>query len=181
MAPTTTTTPPVRRSARVASRAAAGAESTALLAAAAANNTKKPTKTTTTTAGKNSKKQKKNIKTHGHVMSGTAQKKQKFSGLKTTTVDSSAPSGVVDPAANITDGSITTLDGVPADAMLVLVDTERNFDKFFVLQCIKRGNGKHKYCVFSRWGRTGTVGQALLQDFDNAASAEQAFKAKFRQ
>jgi predicted DNA-binding WGR domain protein len=91
--------------------------------------------------------------------------------------------GVVDPAANLTDGSkIATLDDVPADAMLVLVDPNQNSDKYFVLQCIERGDGEpHKYCVFSRWGRTGTVGQALLQDFDDVAAAEQAFEAKFRQ
>jgi predicted DNA-binding WGR domain protein len=181
MAPTTTTTTPVRRSARVASRAAAAAAAAeSATPPPDVNKTKK--KATTKTAGTKSKKQTTKSKTHGHVKSAPAKKKQKLSGIQSN-VDSSAPLGVVDPAANLTDGSkIATLDGAPADAMLVLVDPEQNSDKYFVLQCIERGNDEpHKYCVFSRWGRTGTVGQALLQDFDDAAAAEQAFEAKFRQ
>jgi predicted DNA-binding WGR domain protein len=182
MAPTTMT--PVRRSARVAaSRAAAAAVVAAVSSSTATATTAKKKKTTTAP--------KKKTKTHGHVKSSPpAKKKQKHTGLQAT-VDSSAPLGVIDPASHITDGSIMTLpppgdeqeqDGAPADAMLVLVDPAKNHDKFFVLQCIERAGGNNNnYCVYSRWGRTGTAGQALQQDFDDAGAAQQVFEAKFRQ
>jgi predicted DNA-binding WGR domain protein len=188
MAPTTMT--PVRRSARVAASRAAAATATAVAASSTATAT--TAKKKNTTAGAKKKTSHHKTKTHGHVKSSPpAKKKQKHTGLQAT-VDSSAPLGVIDPASNITDGSIMTLpppgdeqqedNGAPADAMLVLVDPAKNHDKFFVLQCIERtGGNNNNYCVYSRWGRTGTAGQALQQDFDDAGAAQQVFEAKFRQ
>lgn len=85
--------------------------------------------------------------------------------------------GVVDPEARI-DGDIMRLDDEPADAMLAFVDPSKNTDKFYILQIITRV----KDCVvFTRWGRTGDVGQSLHQDFDKFDDAIKCFKNKFEE
>jgi poly [ADP-ribose] polymerase 2/3/4 len=89
--------------------------------------------------------------------------------------------GVIDPECSVTAGSIIDLDGAPCDAMLVLVDPAQNMDKFFILQLIKDGTTDEAYMVYTRWGRTGTKGQALEQEFDDLENAVACFRAKFRQ
>ena len=88
-------------------------------------------------------------------------------------------SGVVDPESNI-DGDIMDLDNEPCDVMLVLVDPAKHMDKFFILQLIERtptqGSCSGSYVVYTRWGRTGTAGQALEQDFDEYHEALDGFE-----
>jgi poly [ADP-ribose] polymerase 2/3/4 len=119
--------------------------------------------------------------------------KRKRTGLKGI-VDSSAPLGLVDPAAGIA-GSIviSPVDRAPLDCMLVLVDPTKNMDKFFVLQLIKLESGaghdgnvedlgstaNTRYIVYTRWGRTGTAGAALEQEFTDEYLAMDCFENKF--
>jgi len=85
--------------------------------------------------------------------------------------------GVVDPEANI-EGNILKLDDESADVMLALVDPVKNKDKFFILQLISRVDD---YVVYSRWGRTGTLGQSLHQNFDKVDDGINCFTTKFEQ
>ncbi len=85
--------------------------------------------------------------------------------------------GVVDPESKII-GMIEVLDHSPCDVMLVLVDPQKNMDKFFILQLIQCTAGGH--AVYSRWGRTGTCGQGLEKRFDNYDDAVKCFKDKFQ-
>ena len=85
-------------------------------------------------------------------------------------------SGTVDPECSDT-GDICILDHEPCDAMLVLVDPAKNMDKFFILQLFKSTSGS--YMVYSRWGRTGTTGQALEQSFVEQSAAFSCFEKKF--
>ena len=87
--------------------------------------------------------------------------------------------GVVDPESGIV-GTIKVHDDAQCDVMLALVDPAKNMDKFFILQLIEMQNGDG-FAVYTRWGRTGTSGQALQQDFDELDSALQAFNDKFKQ
>ena len=87
--------------------------------------------------------------------------------------------GVVDPESGIV-GTIKVHDDAQCDVMLALVDPAKNMDKFFILQLIEMQNG-NGFAVYTRWGRTGTSGQALQQDFDELDSALQAFNDKFKQ
>ena len=104
-------------------------------------------------------------------------KKIKLSGLQSK-VDTEVPLGVIDPEAGI-DGAIATLDNEPCDVMLVLVNPSQNMDKFYILQLVE--TDQDNFMVYSRWGRTGTTGQALHQDFDDFTSAEACFVKKFRE
>mmetsp|Transcript_27295 Transcript_27295/g.32279 ORF Transcript_27295/g.32279 Transcript_27295/m.32279 type:complete len:318 (+) Transcript_27295:61-1014(+) len=90
----------------------------------------------------------------------------------------SAALGVIDHEANIR-GTIVRLDNEPSDAMLVLIDPAKNMDKFFILQLIDRAEGS--YVVYTRWGQTGTSGQALEEDFDELSKAVECFKGKFKE
>jgi len=85
--------------------------------------------------------------------------------------------GVVDPEARI-EGDILRLDDEPADAMLAFVDPSKNTDKFYILQIITRVTN---CVVYTRWGRTGDVGQSLHQDFDKVDDAIKCFKNKFEE
>lgn len=161
--------PTTRRSTRLANQTTADAP-TATSSSALAKK-KAPVKK------KAPPKRKKATATHAHVKSPSPKKKLKHTGLQDS-VDTSSSLGVIDPESKIT-GSIVVLDGEPADAMLVLVDPGKNHDKFFVLQCIQQS--ATEFCVYSRWGRTGTAGQALQQDFDSLQDAEKTFLEKFKQ
>lgn len=106
--------------------------------------------------------------------------KKRRTGLSTS-VSTVAPLGVVDPASKIA-GQIHVLedgheDPEPCDVMLVLCDPAKNTDKFYVLQLIERTDGT--YVVYSRWGRTGSVGQALEKDFDDLEGALKEFNKLF--
>ena len=109
--------------------------------------------------------------------------KKRRTGLTTAIIPSSSL-GVVDPESNI-HGDIMDLDNEPCDVMLVLVDPAKHMDKFFILQLIERiptqGSGSGSYVVYTRWGRTGTSGQALEQDFDEYGEALDGFEDKFKQ
>uniref|UniRef100_A0A7R9WK21 NAD(+) ADP-ribosyltransferase n=1 Tax=Pseudictyota dubia TaxID=2749911 RepID=A0A7R9WK21_9STRA len=99
-------------------------------------------------------------------------------GPKYSVSSDASAMGVVDPESNIR-GTIEVLDGSPCDVMLVRVDPEKNMDKFFVLQLIKRAEGG--YAVFTRWGRTGTSGQGLGKSYDTRDDAVRCFKEKFQE
>jgi poly [ADP-ribose] polymerase 2/3/4 len=92
--------------------------------------------------------------------------------------------GVIDPGCNVA-GAIVNLDGAPCDVMLALVDPAKDFDKFFVLQLILKekdfDQADDVYAVFARWGRTGTSGQVLQQEFEDLESATKCFTDKFRE
>ena len=91
-----------------------------------------------------------------------------------------APLGVVDPASKI-NGSIHIMEGnVSCDVMLALVDPARRMDKFFILQLINLDD-KESCVVYTRWGRTGSTGQALEQHFNDLENAMDCFKQKFEQ
>ncbi|KAL7579499.1 hypothetical protein ACA910_007876 [Epithemia clementina (nom. ined.)] len=106
-------------------------------------------------------------------------KKIKHSGLLSKLVDTEAPLGVVDPEAGI-DGTILSLDDHPCDVMLVLVDPAKNMDMFLILQLIETTK-RNVYCVYTRWGRTGTTGQALNEEFPDYNAAEDTFRKNFQE
>ena len=85
-------------------------------------------------------------------------KKTKRTGLKKAVTDTDQALGLVDPESKIQGGTIATLDNEPCDVMLVFIDPSANTDKFFILQLIRTSS---KWIVYTRWGRTGTAGQAL--------------------
>ncbi|RHZ24582.1 hypothetical protein DYB31_012511 [Aphanomyces astaci] len=78
----------------------------------------------------------------------------------------------------------TTPSGDYMDASLVLVDLAQNMDKFYILQVIQ-GMGSlfasPVYYSFTRWGRTGTLGQTQMEGpFPTLIEAQGLFEAKFR-
>ena len=104
--------------------------------------------------------------------------KKRKTGLKKA-IDTSIALGVVDPESNI-DGSIEDLDNEPCDVMLVLVDPQKHMDKFFVLQLIQ--TVQKSFVLYTRWGRTGTSGQGLEQDFKkDYDAAVRCFQDKFKE
>jgi predicted DNA-binding WGR domain protein len=114
--------------------------------------------------------------------SSTPVRKIKRTGLTSPVerADTSSPLGVIDPECNV-NGTIVDLDGHPCDAMLALVDPAKNMDKYFILQLIQKDDEDDAYLVYTRWGRTGTKGQALEQEFDDLEGAKTCFLDKFRQ
>jgi predicted DNA-binding WGR domain protein len=46
-------------------------------------------------------------------------------------------------------------------ASLVFIEPAKNSDKYYIVQIIKH-KATHEFYVFSRWGRTGTGGQAQV-------------------
>ena len=111
------------------------------------------------------------------------QKKKKLTALTPT----AEPQGVIDPASGITQGTIVCHEGTPCDVRMVLVDPSQNADKYYVLQWILEDNHDDsdqqdsQHVIFTRWGRTGTQGQALVQRFETAALAQSEFEQKFVQ
>ncbi len=85
--------------------------------------------------------------------------KKRTIGLRNA-VNVSKSLGTVDPESRI-NGTILDINNAPCDVMLVLVDPAKHMDKFFVLQLIESMN--NTFYVYTRWGRTGTSGQALEQ------------------
>ena len=122
------------------------------------------------------------------VRARPAAKKQglKKTGLKTAVEDTSAPLGTIDREAGIQGTIATLVDGEPGDVMLALVEPSQNVDKYFVLQLIekdskKKHGTKDVWVVYTRWGRTGTVGQGLAKEFDDLDAATQHFYDKFKE
>ncbi|ETW05310.1 hypothetical protein H310_04263 [Aphanomyces invadans] len=64
------------------------------------------------------------------------------------------------------------------DASLVQIDLAKNTDKYYVLQLIAVGHGQ-TYYVFTRWGRTGQVGQHKLDGPFSYDDAQDNFCKKF--
>lgn len=122
----------------------------------------------------------KRSKSAANIPPATPTKKRK-TGLKTK-IDPRALvfAGVVDPESNI-NGTIIDLDNEPCDVMLVLVDPAKNMDKFYILQLIECADGT--FVVYTRWGRTGTSGQALEQRFrsEEKDGAVSCFEKKFEE
>eukprot|EP00538_Stauroneis_constricta_P004159 CAMPEP_0119551110 /NCGR_PEP_ID=MMETSP1352-20130426/4463_1 /TAXON_ID=265584 /ORGANISM="Stauroneis constricta, Strain CCMP1120" /LENGTH=864 /DNA_ID=CAMNT_0007597119 /DNA_START=14 /DNA_END=2608 /DNA_ORIENTATION=+ len=177
MAPSTTTTPvkpAPRRSARL--RSAAQTTAAAKPAAAAA--------TTTTTAKRKATGGKRKTATAAAAAPARTQsqppKKTRKTGLTKAVTDTSAPLGVIDPEANIK-GAILTLHDEACDAMLVQVDPAKSMDKYFILQLIESSSRRKKkrFAVYTRWGRTGSKGQAQLAEFDDVHDATKFFEDKF--
>ena len=104
--------------------------------------------------------------------------KKRKTGLQST-VDASAVLGVVDPESNI-NGSIEILDNEPCDCMLVNVNPTKKIDNFFILQLIESAIDD-SYIVYTRWGRTGMIGQGLVQSFGYYEAAVDVFKRKFKE
>eukprot|EP00978_Attheya_sp_CCMP212_P033483 scaffold135193_cov47-Attheya_sp.AAC.1 len=112
----------------------------------------------------------------------TNHKKKRKTGLKGT-IDASSALGVIDPESKI-HGTIEAIDGAPCDVMLVLVDPAKNMDKFFILQLIQRSmddSSSSSFVVYTRWGRTGTSGQGLEQDFMTREDGIKCFESKFEE
>ena len=116
----------------------------------------------------------------------TAKKKTKKIGLEQPILSSSAPLGVIDTESGLL-GTIECVgepNPAPGDVMLALVDPTNNTDKYFVLQLIRKeksSDEEETWVVYTRWGRTGTVGQAMVQDFVSLTDATQCFLDKFHE
>ena len=98
--------------------------------------------------------------------------------------------GVVDPHCNTKGGVIVTLLEEPCDVMLVQLDPIKTLDMFCVLQLISQTKTtgaeggveqQSQYCVFTRWGRTGTTGQLCHMYFDDYKSAQLRFLDQFEE
>ena len=107
--------------------------------------------------------------------------KKMKTGLQSS-VDTTNVLGVVDPESDI-NGTINILDNDPCDCMLVQVDPSQNMDRFYVLQlivCDEEEDVSEPFVVYSRWGRTGSTGQGLTQEFDDHDKAIKCFEKKFK-
>eukprot|EP00581_Thalassiosira_minuscula_P008897 CAMPEP_0183707052 /NCGR_PEP_ID=MMETSP0737-20130205/3729_1 /TAXON_ID=385413 /ORGANISM="Thalassiosira miniscula, Strain CCMP1093" /LENGTH=859 /DNA_ID=CAMNT_0025934623 /DNA_START=219 /DNA_END=2799 /DNA_ORIENTATION=+ len=103
--------------------------------------------------------------------------------------------------SNVVDSGVAGIDGALASrvhvhetyhARLALVDTAANSDKYYILQVLiderppKKKKGKKakngsEYYLFTRWGRTGTGGQAKMEGpFDDEDDANTAFEKVFK-
>ncbi|CAJ1941075.1 unnamed protein product [Cylindrotheca closterium] len=107
----------------------------------------------------------------------------KLKSLKTKQAEFSLEDVVVDPQASL--GHVVVCktpddDEVPTDAMLALVNPAKNSDKFYILQLVEEENVDNKFHLYMRWGRTGTSGQAQIEDFDDFDKAYAAFDEKFK-
>lgn len=67
------------------------------------------------------------------------------------------------------------------DAMLVLVDPSKNMEKYYVLQMVHLDapTDGGSFVVYTRWGRTGTSGQALTETFESEEDARKKFMDTF--
>lgn len=102
--------------------------------------------------------------------------------LKTQTANFSLEDVVVDPQAKLDDVKVCKTpdeEDVPTDAMLALVNPAKNSDKFYILQLVENEDST-KFHLYMRWGRTGTSGQAQVEDFDDFDKAYAAFDKKFK-
>lgn len=95
--------------------------------------------------------------------------------VSTAKVDAKPDSAAVEVVNEHGDGNIT----VTAHYKLALVDIEQNMDKYYVLQTLQCGESY--YCV-TRWGRTGTKGQAKVDGpLDTAEEAAEILASKFKE
>jgi poly [ADP-ribose] polymerase len=163
--------PSTRRSTRVA---AAGA--TLAAASKADEEDGKPAAAAKAPDAKIKKTQNKRDK---KASSASAPRKKKRTGLKSAIMDTHSSLGVIDPESNIK-GTILDLLSHPCDVMLCLVDPAKHMDKFFILQLIEKDN-EDVWVVYTRWGRSGTAGQALEQEFEDITSAIKCFTDKFKE
>lgn len=171
---------PPRRSSRIkASKAAKAAEASSMSVAAAVPKKKKQGSQNKTATAKQ-KAGTKRTKNSASKKNAAVTKKMK-TGLQSA-VDTTIALGVVDPESGI-DGVIDMLDNDPCDCMLVLVDPSQNIDKFYILQLIKCDDDEtsEPFVVYSRWGRTGSTGQGLTQEFDDCDAAVECFEKKFKE
>ncbi|KNC84415.1 hypothetical protein SARC_03377 [Sphaeroforma arctica JP610] len=107
--------------------------------------------------------------------------KKRKTGLKGT-VNSTQALGVVDPASNLSGDIAVDDNGEPYDAMLVFIEATSNTDKYFVLQLIELDDGTDDgdIVIYTRWGRTGTAGSALVESFTDFEEAIKSYDAKFK-
>ena len=176
---------PVRRSTRSRVKTATAPAATAAPKKEAATAPRKKTaapkkKATAASKKKTTAAAPKKKKTPAKKAATTPTKKKRRTGLKTAVDASAGALGVVDPESGITGGSIENLDGEPCDAMLVLVDPQKHMDKFFIIQLIDDTKDNDRFVVYTRWGRTGTSGQALEQSFEDSDDAAKCFRDKFK-
>lgn len=150
--------------------------STRIRAAAVSN---KPAATSTKKRTPATKKRAGSKRTKNSASNLVITKKMK-TGLQSA-VDTTTIMGVVDPESDI-NGTIDILDNDPCDCMLVQVDPSQNMDKFYILQLIQSDdNESQPFVVYSRWGRTGSTGQGLTQEFDDHDEAIECFEKKFKE
>jgi len=71
--------------------------------------------------------------------------------------------GIVDPRSGVDGAICVDEDGIVYDVTLNLRDAATNADKYYILQLIGATDGR--YVVFSHYGRTGTAGQCLAEEF----------------
>ncbi|KAL3941295.1 MAG: hypothetical protein SGBAC_004318 [Bacillariaceae sp.] len=117
-----------------------------------------------------------------------AAKKTKLTNLKARKAKQanfSLEDVVVDPQAALRDPvevcKTPDEEEIPTDAMLALVNPAKNSDKFYILQLVADEENDDKFHLYMRWGRTGTTGQAQLQDFDDFDKAYAEFDKKFKE
>jgi len=103
--------------------------------------------------------------------------KAKATGKKKAATPAAAPAAAatlqVDKVASDISGA-----SVSDQFKLVLVDPEKNSDKYFVVQLLTAADG---YYVVNRWGRTGTEGQANLSGPMSQSSASAELAKKFKE
>lgn len=85
--------------------------------------------------------------------------------------------GIVDPAAGIDGEIVVGEEGKALDVMMVMVDVGKNIDKYYVLQVVEVDEGG--FVVYQRWGRTGTAGASLREEFGMVEDARKRFEEKF--
>lgn len=89
------------------------------------------------------------------------------------------PTGIVDPASGLSGpGNVVFADSTGIfDCSLTFLDLSQNTDKYYLIQVIQHSEN---FTCFTRWGRTGTVGQSQsFGPFPDPADAIAAFKEKF--
>jgi poly [ADP-ribose] polymerase 2/3/4 len=125
----------------------------------------------------------------------TSVSKSKKAGLGGFAAPDAADGKVVDSGVAGIDGALASRAVVHEEyhARLALVDPAQNSDKYYILQVLvderpakkqKGGSAKNRqpqYYLFTRWGRTGTGGQAKLEGpFDEEDQAKASFEKIFK-
>lgn len=117
------------------------------------------------------------------VAAGAASPKQaaqKATGRKKATALTAAAASTVALSQADLDKAGEALSGAKLldHVKLVLVDPAANSDKYFVAQVVRAATG---HFLITRWGRTGTDGQAQLSEPCSLAAAQAALATKFKE
>jgi predicted DNA-binding WGR domain protein len=89
----------------------------------------------------------------------------------------SAAANLLSSSSNV---NVVTEHGDVYDVELVQIDLSKNIDKFYIMQLLANDIST-QYYVFTKWGRTGSIGQTQLLPFTTFDEAKKTFESKFHE